>query len=327
MIKKEQELIRAILIWDNEEATEAALALIKGISQQLDRSMKKMLCSSLKNYRGKKNRQNRIDLKDFIPYMRKESEVFGTNIEEFLTTVVLYHLHPQDDDNYIEFNKPLGGFDPQTARARFQELLKSSRINRVGKPMLFGYLYGLPKKKSTLFFLQLIGECPEGISMDESLRLENITALDISELRLGRIPFLHKMTALTYLDCNGNELKSLDVSRNTALIDLNCSYNKLTNLDLSKNIAIKYLDCSDNGITSLDISQNIVLSHLDCNCNNITSLDLSQNTELLVLLCYYNLINSLDLSKNTKLDTLVSSKDDLDLTQNTALTVVDFYQY
>ncbi len=36
MIRKEQELIRAILIWDNEEASETALTIIKGIGQQLN---------------------------------------------------------------------------------------------------------------------------------------------------------------------------------------------------------------------------------------------------------------------------------------------------
>ena len=41
MTKKEQELIRELLTWVNEEAPESALILTKGIDQQLNDFQKK----------------------------------------------------------------------------------------------------------------------------------------------------------------------------------------------------------------------------------------------------------------------------------------------
>ena len=42
-------------------------------------------------------------------------------------------------------------------------------------------------------------------------------------------------TALVKLDCGGNQLDALDVSKNKNLIELLCSSNQLEALDVSKN--------------------------------------------------------------------------------------------
>ncbi|MBL0343324.1 MAG: leucine-rich repeat domain-containing protein [Bacteroidetes bacterium] len=54
--------------------------------------------------------------------------------------------------------------------------------------------------------------------------------------------------ALTYLDCVGNQLTSLDVSANTALTSFNCSGNSITSIDVSANTALTTLNCSVNSI-------------------------------------------------------------------------------
>ena len=51
---------------------------------------------------------------------------------------------------------------------------------------------------------------------------------------------------LTNLDCSGNKLTELDVSKNLELTHLFCSCNELTELDLSKNINLLYLYCRNN---------------------------------------------------------------------------------
>ena len=56
-------------------------------------------------------------------------------------------------------------------------------------------------------------------------------------------------TALTILDCMGNSLTSLDVSKNTALEELWCSNCDLTSLDVSKNTSLTVLLCSGNHIS------------------------------------------------------------------------------
>tara|TARA_B110000879_G_scaffold193104_1_gene259692 strand:- start:739 stop:1311 length:573 start_codon:yes stop_codon:yes gene_type:complete len=101
---------------------------------------------------------------------------------------------------------------------------------------------------------------------------------------------IEAFTALTELDCsvNGNQLTSIDVSKNTALTRLNCSINRLTSIDVSKNTALTNLDCGYNLLTSLDVSKNTALTNLDCIYNELTSLDVSKNTALTELYCADN---------------------------------------
>ena len=113
--------------------------------------------------------------------------------------------------------------------------------------------------------------------------------------------------ALTYLDCNGNELTALDVSKNTALTYLDCNTNQLTALDVSKNTALTRLDSSINQLTALDVSKNTALTYLDCSDNQITALDVSKNTALTRLYYSENQITALDVSKNTALTELYCS--------------------
>ena len=68
-------------------------------------------------------------------------------------------------------------------------------------------------------------------------------------------------------------LTTLDVSNNTALTSLNCWGNQLTNLDVSQNTDLTDLDCAHNYLTNLDVSQNTALTFLSCNYNQLTSLD------------------------------------------------------
>lgn len=126
-----------------------------------------------------------------------------------------------------------------------------------------------------------------------------VIGLDLSGCYISEMPEIKYFTRLVYLECNGNQLTSLDVSYNTALEYLNCCYNQLTSLDLSKNAALEYLDCSDNQLTSLDLSKNAALIDLYCADNQLTSLDVSNNTALTGLNCIGNQLTSLDVSNNT----------------------------
>ena len=119
--------------------------------------------------------------------------------------------------------------------------------------------------------------------------------------------------SLTYLNCSGNGLTSLDVSENTALAHLNCSNNELTSLDVSENTALTYLNCNNNELTSLDVSENTALTYLDCNSNQLTLLDVSENTALTDILCFNNQLTSLDVSENTAL-TYLNCASNLNIT-------------
>jgi hypothetical protein len=125
------------------------------------------------------------------------------------------------------------------------------------------------------------------------------------------------------LDCYGNQLTTLDVTKNTALDYLWCSDNQLTALDVTKNTALDYLDCYGNKLSALDVSQNTALTGLVCFNNELTALDVSKSTALTKLWCYGNQLTALDVTKNTALLSLGCSDNrltKLDVSQNTALT-------
>ena len=128
-----------------------------------------------------------------------------------------------------------------------------------------------------------------------------------------------------FFECSGENITSLDISKNSQLKVLDCSQNSLTSLDVSKNTNIGTLNCSNNSLSSLSISKNTVLSILKCSDNRITSLDLSKNTGLFELRCSNNKLTSLDLSKhnrlqevhcdNNQLSSLIVSKQATDLVE------------
>ena len=139
---------------------------------------------------------------------------------------------------------------------------------------------------------------------------------------------IEHFTALTSLDCNSNELTTLDMSKNTELKILDCQRNKLITLDLSKNTALTTLGCGTNQLTTLDVSKNTALTTLGCGTNQLTSLDLSKNTALTSLKCYNNQLTTLDVSNNTALTSLDCSDNQLttlDVSKNTKL--VNLYCY
>ena len=138
-----------------------------------------------------------------------------------------------------------------------------------------------------------------------------LTKLDVS-----------KNTKLVELDCGGNELTKLDVSKNTKLVKLDCNRNKLTKLDVSKNTKLEFVNCGYNGIKELNVSKLTKLKELHCYDNKLTKLDVSKNVKLEILECSSNNLTGLDLRKNAKLVGLYCSSNKLtklNLTKNTKL--------
>ncbi len=139
----------------------------------------------------------------------------------------------------------------------------------------------------------------------------NLTSLDLS----GNI-------ALRVLNCSYNQLTNLNVSENTALEVLSCYNNLLTSIDVSKSTALTFLSSYNNQLTTLDVSKNTALSTLQTHNNQLTSLDVSKNIALNVLLCYENQLTSLDMSKNTVIERLGCNNNqltNLDLSKNIVL--------
>ena len=139
----------------------------------------------------------------------------------------------------------------------------------------------------------------DGILTDDEIG--SVIFMSLYEKGIKTLKGIEFFTALKYLDCNNNQLTSLDVSKNTALTEFSCSNNQLESLDLTQNTALTYLLCYSNRLTSLDVSKNSELSFLDCGANLLTSLDVSNNHVLRYIFCENNKLASLDLTNNTNL--------------------------
>ena len=155
----------------------------------------------------------------------------------------------------------------------------------------------------------------------------NLTYLDCSGNQIDSLDFSQNPN-LTYLNCsglwfNGGNLLSLNISQNTALTHLNCNLNILPELDLTQNLNLTFLSCGQNLLDTLDLSQNILLDSLECNFNQLLNLDVSQNINLSSLLCRQNQLDTLDISQNSFLNNLDCRNNNLtalDLNQNSNLT-------
>lgn len=158
----------------------------------------------------------------------------------------------------------------------------------------------------------------EAIAYSDSI---NVSAKNIKSL-IG----IEAFVKIKKLNCNSNQLATLDVSKNIALNTLYCAFGKLSVLDVSQNIALTDLRCNSNKIAALDISKNVALNYLNCGVNALTALDVSKNLALTNLNYYSNKLKVVDISKNTaltRLDCSINLDLTLDVSKNTALTFLD----
>ena len=167
---------------------------------------------------------------------------------------------------------------------------------------LFGQNVYIPDAN---FKAYLVGNSDINTNGDTEVQIIEATAFDglinCIDLGISDLTGIEAFIALGGLNCNNNELTSLDVSQNTALSLLECSNNELTSLDVSQN-PLFYLHCYNNQITSLFVHQNSSLKGLECSNNKLTSLDLNFMPILEYLNCDSNEITNIDISQNSFLD-------------------------
>ena len=155
--------------------------------------------------------------------------------------------------------------------------------------------------------------------------LEAIDLIACSEKQIYSLKGIEFFTSLIILDCQSNQLTSLDVSSNTSLKSLICYQNRLTSLNLGNITTLTFLSCGKNQLTSLDVSMNTSITRLECQDNQLTSLNIGNITSLLYLDCGLNQLTSLDVSRNTTMELLFCQGNQLKslyLGNNTTLTGV-----
>lgn len=157
-----------------------------------------------------------------------------------------------------------------------------------------------------------------------------VTHLVLHGKSIADMTGIEAFTNLTYLDCDSNQVTSLNVSANTLLDTLACAHTPLAgtfdastltslerlylpyNPSLTGFIApttstIKWMDIGGTGLTSLDLSSQTDLEYLDIvYIGSLNSFNSSSNRKLKTLLVALNpQITSLDVSLNDSLETLL----------------------
>ncbi len=143
----------------------------------------------------------------------------------------------------------------------------------------------------------------------------NLTAVGVSDLK-----GVEYLTALTTLNCGGNNLTGVDLSQNTRLKTVSLIYNDLKHLDLRNhseltrlrcygNPELETLYCSNCALDGLGVTDCPKLNSLVCGGNKLTSLDLSGCGALRYLQCSDNQLESLDLSETPEMWDLVVSQN------------------
>lgn len=151
------------------------------------------------------------------------------------------------------------------------------------------------------------------------------TTLTINNAGMTTLAGIGHFASLKELQCERNQLTSLNLSGLPNLVTLYCAANQLTSLNFDGLIGLESLDCGANPLTSLDVSQLTSLKTLYCYSNQLTSLDVSQLTSLTTLKCYTNQLTTLDVSQLTnltKLECYDNQLSALDITPLTGLTTL-----
>lgn len=150
-----------------------------------------------------------------------------------------------------------------------------------------------------------------------------VTSINCVKMGISSLKGIEFFTNLTSLECDSNQLTTLDMSKNVLLNWLWCDANQLTSLDVASNIRLRYLSCNDNQLTSLDVRSNQRLVFLGCSNNKLRALDVSKNPEIYYLSCWNNELTELNISANILLERLYCNDNQLislDVSKHSALS-------
>ncbi|MDO4627882.1 MAG: fibronectin type III domain-containing protein, partial [Planctomycetia bacterium] len=138
------------------------------------------------------------------------------------------------------------------------------------------------------------------------LDLTNCTMLECLECEHNQLTSLNVagLEKLRELRSARNQITSLNVTGCVQLYSFGCNMNPLTSLDVTSCTALEELWCYSSQLTALDLSRNTQLQYLNCHSNPLTSLDVTSCTALEELWCYSSQLTALDLSRNTQLQYL-----------------------
>ncbi len=104
---------------------------------------------------------------------------------------------------------------------------------------------------------------------------ERIIHLNCTSLGIRTLDELDDFTRLEHLDCSGNAIERLDLSRCTLLKVVVCADNTLTDLEIGDLRSLEMLNCRNNQLLHIDLSSCSSLREADLRGNRFSTLDFS----------------------------------------------------
>ncbi|WP_109851266.1 immunoglobulin-like domain-containing protein [Aquimarina sp. AU58] len=136
-----------------------------------------------------------------------------------------------------------------------------------------------------------------GIANDNqvaTLKIASVVTLNIASQNIADLTGIEDFTALESLNCDYNDLTSLDLSNNTSLKVLDAAENEFTSIDVTGYLSLEEVNLRSNSITNLLVDNNPNLKKLKVGKNALTTLDVTACTQLEELAVHQNLLASLD---------------------------------
>ncbi|MET0945006.1 MAG: T9SS type A sorting domain-containing protein, partial [Flavobacterium sp.] len=132
----------------------------------------------------------------------------------------------------------------------------------------------------------------------------NLNRLECQSNNLSSLN-LDNCNLLTALVCSNNQITNLNLLNHNSLNSINCSSNLLTQLNIGNVSSLNALYCGNNQISTLNLTQVYNITNLVVSHNAITAIQFHANpASLHILECNDNLISSLNISDFTNLDSL-----------------------
>ncbi|MGN0341365.1 MAG: leucine-rich repeat domain-containing protein [Roseburia sp.] len=155
-----------------------------------------------------------------------------------------------------------------------------------------------PDENFREYVKQLDLDADGALSLEERVPVKRIEVNGASIKILEGLEYFPELVAL---NCEYNEIETLDLSKNVKLTGLDCRFNNIRDLNVSQNDKLNLLYCDENQLSELDLSNNSRLDTLTCSYNQLKALDVTNMENLEILDCNSNYLTELDLSKNKKL--------------------------
>ncbi|WP_445722032.1 DUF7619 domain-containing protein [Flavobacterium sp.] len=139
-----------------------------------------------------------------------------------------------------------------------------------------------------------------------------VTYLNVSDQNITNLTGINEFINLTFLNCAGNSIITLNLDGLNNLIELNCTNSHIASMSLNGLINLKKITCIANQLITFDASDLISLEELYCDSNELTTLNLNNSKNLKKIYCWGNELESLFL-KNGSIETSISIMDNPNL--------------